>query len=200
MALASVSARAFAASSPRKYASTLPWSGSTAVPAQALALVELEERVGPGGVDDRQPRGVLDQAQVHQLDERLAEGGRVAEVAAGHDDPVGHLPAQRLQDAVHDRLLAFEAERVDAVDQVDAELPADLLDAGHGVVEVAGDLHGQGPVVEGLGQLAVGDLAGADEDDGPHQAGGGAVDGERGAGVAGAGAGGPSGADRCGRG
>ena len=41
-----------------------------------------------------------------------------------------------------------------------------LLHALHGVVEVAGDLHGQGAVVERLGQFAVGDLAAADEDDG----------------------------------
>ena len=102
-----------------------------------------------------------------QLDERLAEGADVAQVAAGHDDPVGHFPAQRLQHAEHDRLLPFEAEGVDAVDQVDAQLAGDLLDALHGVVEVAGDLHRQGAVVEGLGQLAVGDLARADEDDRP---------------------------------
>ena len=109
----------------------------------------------------------FDQAQLGQLDERLAEGADVAEVAAGHDDPVGHLPAQRLQHAVHDRLLPFQPEGVDAVDQVDAELAGDLLHALHGVVEVAGDLHGQGAVVERLGQLAVGDLAAADEDDRP---------------------------------
>ena len=65
----------------------------------------------------------------------------------------GDFPAQRLQHAEHDRLLAFEPERVDAVHQVDAELAGDLLDAVHGVVEVAGDLHRQGAVVEGLGSL-----------------------------------------------
>ena len=48
-------------------------------------------------------------------------------------------------------------------------LLADLLDAVHGVVEVAGDLHRQRAVVERLRELAVGDLAGADEDDRLHQ-------------------------------
>ena len=122
-------------------------------------LVEAVERVRAGGVDDRQARHALEQAEVLQLDERLAEGADVAEVAAGHDDPVGRLPGQRLEDAVHDRLLPFEAEGVDAVDEVDAELARDLLDALHGVVEVAGDLHRQRAVVERLGELAVGDLA-----------------------------------------
>ncbi len=74
----------------------------------------------------------------------------------------------------------------------------DFLDAGHGVVEVAGDLHRQRPVVEGLRELAVGDLARADEDHGLHQPGDRAVQGQRGAGVAGRGAGRPAGADRVG--
>ena len=125
-----------------------------------------------------------------QLVERLAEGAGVAQVSAGHDDPVGRLPAQRFQHAEHDRLLPFQPEGIDAVDQVDAQLLADLLDAGHGVVEVAGDLHRQRAVVERLRKLAVGDLARADEDHRLHQPRDGAIEGQRGAGVAGRGAGG----------
>ena len=59
---------------------------------------------------------------VVQFAERLAERAGVAQVAAGHDDPVGHFPAQALEHAVHDRLLAFQPEGIDAVDQVDAQL------------------------------------------------------------------------------
>src|SRR5262249_25393896 len=59
-------------------------------------------------------------------------------------------------------------------------------------VEIASDLDGQGAVVKSLGQLAVRDLAAANKDDGPHQPGGGAEDGQRSAGVAGAGTGGPA--------
>src|SRR5262249_556665 len=65
-------------------------------------------------------------------------------------------------------------------------------------VEVAGDLYGEGAVVERLRQLAVGDLAAADEDDGAHQPGRGAENRKRGAGVAGAGAGGAFGAGDAG--
>jgi len=83
----------------------------------------------------------------------------LSEVTAGHHDPVGRLPGQPFQNAVHDRLLAFEPERVDAVNQVDAELCRNFFDALHGVIEVAGDLDGQRPVIEGLRELAVGDLA-----------------------------------------
>ena len=159
------------------------------------------ERPGAGGVDDRQARDPVDQAEVLQLDERLAEGARVAEVAAGHDDPVGGLPAEGLEDPVHDRLLAFEAERVDRVHQVDAQPVGDLADPLHRVVEVADDLDRQGAVVERLGQLAVGDLARADEDDRLEaEVGRRAVDGQRRRGVARAGAGDPPGARPSGRG
>ncbi len=111
----------------------------------------------------------------------------------------GTSQPQRLEHAEHDRLLPFEAERVDAVHQVDAEPVGDLLDALHGVVEVAGDLDRQGAVVERLRELAVGDLARADEDDRlESEVGRRAVDRQRRRGVAGAGAGDPPGADHPG--
>ena len=160
---------------------------------------ELVEGLGAGGVDDGQAGDPVDQAEMLELDERLAEGAGVAEVAAGHDDPVGRLPGQGLQDPVHDRLLAFEAERVDRVHQVDAEPVGHLADPVHGVVEVADDLDRQGAVVERLGQLAIGDLARADEDDRLEaERRGRAVDRQRRRGVAGAGAGDPAGVDHPG--
>src|SRR5262245_43284885 len=104
-----------------------------------------------------------------QFLKRLADGGDVAKVAAGDDDPVGTLPAERCEHPEHDRLLPFEAEWVHAVDEVDSQPWRNLADALHGVVEVARDLERQGTVVERLSQLAVRDLAAAYEDDGLHQ-------------------------------
>ncbi len=52
----------------------------------------------------------------------------------------GTCHAKRLEHAEHDGLLAFEPERIHAVDQVNAFLHADLRDAEHRIVEVAGDL------------------------------------------------------------
>ena len=72
------------------------------------------------------------------------------------------------------------------------------MHAGHGVVEIAGDLHRQRAVVERLREFAVGDLARADEDHRLHQPRDRAVEGQRGAGVAGRGAGGVRGADQPG--
>ena len=156
MALASVSARRFAASSRRHVVVD-------------LRRVELARRSSAGRASRKAGRtcsapaalttasrgDAVDQPEFLQLDERLAEARHVAEVAAGHHDPVRHLPPQRFQHAEHDRLLPFEPERVDAVDEVDAELPAHFLHAAQGVVEVAGDLHRQRAVVERLRQLAV---------------------------------------------
>ena len=157
MALAIVDAFSLVGIHPGEVLVRDPHRRIPAVPAQAALLVELVERVGAGRVDHRQPRHALDQPERLEFGKRLAEGARVAQVAARHDDPVGRLPRERLEHAEHDRLLAFEPERIDAVDQVDAQLAADLAHAHHGIVEVAGDLHGQGTVVERLRELAVGD-------------------------------------------
>ena len=64
-----------------------------------------------------------------------------------------------------------------------------MLNALHGVVKIAGDLHGQSAMIEGLGELAIGNLAAADKNDSTHEPRGRAEDRQRGAGVAGAGAG-----------
>ena len=102
----------------------------------------------------------------------------------------GGSQAERLEHPEHDRLLAFEAEGVDRVHQVDAQAVGHLADALHRVVEVADDLDRQRAVVERLGELAVGDLARADEDDRLEaEVGGRAVDGQGRRGVPRAGAG-----------
>ncbi len=166
-----------------------------AVPPQAALFVQLIERVGPRSVDYRKPRQSIDQPELLQFDKGFAERAGVAEISAGDDDPIGHFPPQCFQHAEHDRLLPFETERINAVDQVQAQIAAHFLHAGHRVVKIAGDLNRQRAVVEGLRELAVADLARADEDDGLHQSRGGAVHGQRRAGVAGRGAGRPLGAD-----
>ena len=50
-----------------------------------------------GRVHDRQPRHLIDEAEFGEFEERLTKAGDVAKVAARHDDPVGHFPAQRLE-------------------------------------------------------------------------------------------------------
>ena len=86
--------------------------------------------------------------------------------------------------------MTFEAKRIDRVHQIDAEPVGDLANALHGIVKIAEDLDREGPVIEGLGELAVGDLSRADEDDGTKtEIGRRAIDGEGRGGIARAGAG-----------
>ncbi len=172
-------------------------------PADAELVDDAIEGASAGGVDDGESGDAVDDAEVSEFDEGLGEGGAVAEVAAGDDDPVGEraatTEAEVSEDAAHDGFLTFEAEGVDAVEEVDAAAGVfgDLADAGEAGVEVAGDLEGGCAVVEGLAELAEGDLAGADEDEGA-DAGVSGVEGEGGAGVSGAGAGDDGGVDHSG--
>ena len=167
------------------------------VPFQAEFVDDGVEGVGAGGVDDGEPRGLFDEAEVEEFFEGFAEGAAVSEIAAGDDDPVGDVPVEAFEDAVHDGFLAFEAEGVHGVHEVEAELLGDIADAAEAGIEVAFDLEGEGAVVERLRKFAEGDFAGADEDDALEAVEGG-VEGEGGGGVAGGGAGDAACADDAG--
>lgn len=167
------------------------------VPGDAEGVDDGGEGVGAAGVDDGEARDFVDEAEVAEFLEGFAEGGAVTEVAAGDDDPVRHVPGEAFEDAVHDGFLAFEAEGIDGVHEVEAELGGDVAHAAEAGVEVTFDLEGEGAVVEGLGKFAEGDFAGADEDDALKAIECG-VDGEGGGGVAGGGAGDAACADHAG--
>ncbi len=142
------------------------------------------ERVCPGRVDDCQPRNPVDQPELLEFQKRLAKRARVPEISARNHDPVRRFPVQRLEDAEHDRLLPIEAERIDAVAEIDLLAFADQADLPQRVVEVTGNLERFRAIVERLRELAVGDLAAADEDDRLEQPRAARIDGERGARVA----------------
>ncbi len=156
--------------------------------ADAPAFVEVVKRIGPGSVDNRHTRNPVNESQVGQFGEGLAEGAGIAEVAAGGDNPVGRMPLQAFEHAVHNRLLAFEAEGVQRVEQVQTQVPAHLLDPPHTVIEVAFNLNRLRPIVQGLAEFAVGHPPRADKHGAFHPAGVG-VEGDGGGGIAGAGAG-----------
>ncbi len=108
----------------------------------------------------------------------------VAEVAARQDDPVGHLPVELLDDLDADRLLAFEAQRVHRVGEVDHALGREALDDLHAAVEVGIQAEHERAVRERLDELRGRDLA-ARQEHHDREAGGCAVGRERRAGVAG---------------
>jgi len=49
--------------------------------------------------------------------EGFPEGGGVAEIAAGEDNPIGDAPVARVHHFDDDGFLAFDAERVDGVER-----------------------------------------------------------------------------------
>lgn len=114
------------------------------------------ERCRPRGLNDRDPRNLVDDAEIIQLLHPLREGGVVAEVAARNHEPVRHLPVELLEHFESDRLLPLDPERIDRVEQIDVEFPADLLNQSHRIVEIALDLQRLAAEGERLGKLAVG--------------------------------------------
>ena len=100
------------------------------------------EGIGALGLHSGQARHPVDEAQLLELAEGLAEGAGVAQVARWQDDPVGRFPAQLLHRLEDDALLPLQAEGVERIQQVDAQLVADPAHQLHGSVEIA--LHLQG--------------------------------------------------------
>ncbi len=83
------------------------------IPRELLVIDQVGQSVGSGRVNYRHPRHLINQAQLFQLREGLAEGAGVAEIPARHYNPVRHLPAEALDDAIHNGLLPFEPERIE---------------------------------------------------------------------------------------
>ena len=88
------------------------------IPAELLVIDQVGQRIGAGRVDNRHPGDALDQTQLFQFPEGLAEGAGITQVAAGHDDPVGYLPAEAFDDTIHDGFLPFEPERIERIEQI----------------------------------------------------------------------------------
>ena len=121
-----------------------------------VALQQFVQRVGPGGVDDGQARDLLDQAQFLQFENALPKAEQLPRFPPGTMIQSGLCQSQRLEDAIHDALLPFEAEGVDAVHQVDAELrhiDGDLADAPQAIVKIAVDLQGERAVIQRLAEF-----------------------------------------------
>src|SRR5947207_2114610 len=126
----------------------------------------------------------VDQPPLTRLRQRLAEGGRVSEVAGGHHDPLGRLPGELLQQLEHDRLLALETERAHRIEKVHAQPLARLVGQLEALVDAAAYQQRARPVGERLRQLPQGDVALGNEHQ-RRQAAQGGVGGERGGRVAG---------------
>src|SRR5256884_6153652 len=84
---------------------------------------------------------------------RSPERRGVTEVARGHHDPVGGLPAELLQQLQHDGLLALEPERIHRIEEIDAQALARLVGELEAVVEVAPHQQRPGPYASACASL-----------------------------------------------
>jgi hypothetical protein len=157
---------------------------------EALEVREVRavERIGVLRLRHGDARQLLDEAELAHEEEAPAEGADVAEVAAGDDHPVGHLPVELLHQLDGDGLLALDAQAVHRVGEIDGALLGDLLHQRHAAVEIGVEAQHQGAVGERLYQLSRRDLVARQQDDGGNT-GGGAVVGQGGGGITGRGAG-----------
>ena len=166
----------------------LPIRIAVAIVVRVLHDLAGDDRRGAGGLEAPHARGLLREAAsgFGVLAVALPVGGDVAGVADRQAVDVGGV-AEHVDDLERRRLLALDAELVDAVDQAHRVVDRQLAGQREAVVEVALDLQQLGAVHERLGQLAHRDLA-LRHEDGAGDAGARGVGGGAGAGVAGGGA------------
>ena len=129
------------------------------------AFVSLEERVGVFGLGHDNARNAVDKTHGLAVFETLGECADVTEVAARDNHGVGNLPAHFLADFRRNRLLAFYAEAVHGVGEVDAVVGGDLLHDLHATVKVGVEGEYDAAVGNRLDQLGNASLPGGEEYD-----------------------------------
>ena len=149
--------------------------------------VRAVKRIGPLGLRDDDARQFGNQAEVFHHHQALAERGHVAEVAAGNDHHVGHLPVELLDDFDAHRFLALDPQRIHRVRQVKRFVLGDFLDQPHAAVEVGVEIEHERAVGNRLDELRAGNFPARQQHDGL-DAGRGAIGRQRRRGVAGGGA------------
>ena len=151
------------------------------------AFVCLEERVCVFGLGYDNARDAVDEAHSLAVFETLGESAHVTEVAARDNHGVRDRPAEFLADFRRNCFLAFDAEAVHGVGEVNAVVLRDFLYNLHAAVKVSVEGEHDAAVRNRLDELCGAGLAGREEHDG-RDAGLGAVGAEGCGGVAGGGA------------
>ena len=145
------------------------------------------ERVRIFGLSDNDTRDAVDEAHGLAVFEALGECAYVAEVTARDNHGVRNGPAEFLADFRRNGFLAFDAEAVHGVREVNAVVLCDFLDNLHATVKVRVEGEHDAAVANRLDELCCTCLAGREEHD-RRDAGLGAVGAEGGGSVAGGGA------------
>src|SRR4051794_27107781 len=97
---------------------------------------------------------MVNDADLIKLMQSLAECRCITKVAPRYDDPVWHLPPKLLDDLNHNRFLAFQTERIDRVQHINAEMLCHLPHQCEVTVKIRVNLNASRPVCNRLCQLA----------------------------------------------
>ena len=96
----------------------------------------LVKRIGAAGLGSHKPRQARDYSQILQQLQALVERANVAQVARRHDDPFRHGPVKLAHNLHAHGLLAFNAQAVHGVCQVDAVVLRHFAHYTHAAVKV----------------------------------------------------------------
>src|SRR4029453_16655064 len=112
-----------------------------------------------GGRGTGDSGGGIDETELMQHAEALANGRDVSEIPARQNDPVRRPPAELLGDLDAHGLLALDSKRIQRVREIDVTFGAQLLNDPHASIEIRLQGADNGAVRDRLKQLGSGDLA-----------------------------------------
>src|SRR5712692_1805627 len=92
------------------------------------AQITAVKRIGPRRLDGGDTRQVSNQTKLICLQQGFAEGRCVAQITGGQRQPVGSQPVELLQDFKTNGFLPLDTVGIERIEQVDAQLMANLLD------------------------------------------------------------------------
>src|ERR1700674_3167317 len=112
------------------------------------------ERIRAVRLDYGKLRQARDQFEFTHFKKRLADRGTVSQIPSGDDDVVRRLPCELFHEFDGSSFLAFDAIRIDRIQQVDRLLANKLVEDADTSVEIGAELAGERSVVERLRELA----------------------------------------------
>ena len=94
---------------------------ATGVELPCPAVHKFVERRGALGLHHGQTWQAIDEPGFLGLAQAFPKCRNIAEIAAGQHHPIRHAPIALVEQFEHDALLAFDAERIHGIEQIDAE-------------------------------------------------------------------------------
>src|ERR1041385_2527859 len=131
---------------------------------RAVILIKARKRRGAFRLHYYYARHTLDQPTLQQLAKAFAKRGTISEIPARQHEMIRHLPAKLFRELERDRLLAFDAKRIDRVNQINRAVFGEFANHVHANVEVAFNLEHLRTVVQRLRELRMTHLTTGNDD------------------------------------